>query len=119
LIVDAAVCAFVAIESVTVCGEAPGVIGPDGAKEAAAPAGSGVDRLNVTGSENVPCEGEMVKANVAVCPAVTEIDELCEATEKSVTVKLIAEEAPPPGGGFMTVISNVPPWETSLGSKVA
>ena len=34
-------------------------------------------------------------------------------------VKLIAADAPPPGGGFTTVIMSVPPCERSLGSKVA
>ena len=79
-IADAAACGVVVIESVTVCGEAPNVIGPDGTKEAASPAGSGVDRPSVTGSENVPREGETVNANVAVCPAVMGGDDLDGAT---------------------------------------
>jgi hypothetical protein len=70
LIVDAAVCAVVVMESATGCGVAPGVIVADGEKEAVAPAGS-PDTLNVTGLENVPFEEETVNAKFAVCPAST------------------------------------------------
>jgi hypothetical protein len=59
LTVEAAMCGAVVMASVTVCFVAPGVIVADGAKEAVAPAGSG-DTLNVTGSENVPFEGNRV-----------------------------------------------------------
>jgi hypothetical protein len=31
----------------------------------------------------------------------------------------MADEVPPPGGGFTTVITNVPPWDRSPGNKVA
>ena len=36
-----------------------------------------------------------------------------------VTVKLKADDAPPPGGGFTTLISSVPAFERSPGSKTA
>jgi len=77
------VCGIVVIESVTVCGVAPGVIVADGAKEVVVPAGSGGtgDTLNITGSENAPFEGETVSAKFAVCPAVTEVAELGGVTE--------------------------------------
>ena len=73
-------CGVVLIESITVCGVMPGVTGADGEKEAVAPVGR-VDTLNVTGLENVPCEDETVRANIAVCPAVTGGVELGGATE--------------------------------------
>lgn len=79
-VVDAVVCGVVVIESVTVCGVPPGVIVADDANEAVAPAGRG-DTLNVTGLENVPFEGDTVKANIAVCPAVTGGVELGGVTE--------------------------------------
>jgi hypothetical protein len=80
---EEAVCGFVVMESVTVCEPVPSVTGVDGVKVAFAPAGSGVegDMLNVTGSENMPLEGERVKANFAVSPAVMAGDELGGATE--------------------------------------
>jgi hypothetical protein len=65
---DAAVYGVVVMESVTVCGVAPGVIVADGAKEAAAPGGSGVTTLNNTGSENAPFDGDSVKEKFAVLP---------------------------------------------------
>jgi hypothetical protein len=77
---DAAVYGVVATESVTVWGVAPGVIVADGAKEAAAPAGSG-DTLNTTGSENAPFEGDSVKGKFAVWPGVTGVGEVAGVTE--------------------------------------
>lgn len=77
---DVSVCGMVATESITVWGTAPGVTVADGEKEAVAPAGS-VDTPNVTGSEKVPCEDETVRANIAVCPAVTGGVELGGETE--------------------------------------
>jgi hypothetical protein len=74
------VCAVVEIESVTIFGVAPGVIVADGVKEAVAPAGN-ADRLNVTGSENVPFNGETVSAKFAICPAEMGGDELGGVTE--------------------------------------
>jgi hypothetical protein len=81
--ITTAVCGVVEIESVTICGVAPGVTGNDGVKVAFVPAGSGVegDILNVTGSENVPLVGERVNANFAVSPAVIVGGEVAAATE--------------------------------------
>ena len=120
IILDAAVCGFVAIESVTVCGAAPGVIVADGAKEIVVPAGMGVDwdTPNVIGLVNVPSIDETTKANVAVCPAVIGGLELGGVTAKSDTGKLMLAVVPPPGGGFETVMISVPPCERSLGSSV-
>jgi hypothetical protein len=71
--VEAAEWGVVEMERVTICADAPGVTGFAGANAAFVPAGSGVawDMLNVTGSGNVPFEGERVNANVAVPPALT------------------------------------------------
>jgi hypothetical protein len=121
LIADETVCGVVAIESVTGCGVAPGVIVADGAKEAVVPAGKGGDwdTPNVTGLENVPSMDETVKAKVAVCPAAIGGVELGGVTLKSDTVKLMAAVVPPPGGGFVTVMISVPPCEISLDSNMA
>jgi len=71
-ILDASVCGVVVIESVTVCGAAPGVIVADGANEGIVPAGREVagDTPNVTGLANVPSIVETTSAKVAVRPAV-------------------------------------------------
>jgi len=73
-------CGIVVIESVTICGVAPGVIVADGAKEGFASVGM-PDALNITELENVPFEDETVKAKFAVCPAVIEVVELGAVTE--------------------------------------
>lgn len=64
-VVEAAEWGVVVMERVTICEDAPGVTGFVGAKVAFAPAGSGVagEMLSVTGSENMPFEGERVNAN--------------------------------------------------------
>ena len=67
----AAECAVVEIESVTVCGVAPGVIVAEGENVADVPAGKGGAAVNVTGLANVPYEGDTINAKLAVCPAVT------------------------------------------------
>jgi len=69
-----AVGAVVEMESVTDCGEAPGVIVTEGAKDAAAPAGNSVEgeTRNVTGFVNALSTGDTVNEKFAVCPALTE-----------------------------------------------
>ena len=109
---------MVAIESISVFGATPGMIVADGANDAVAPTGS-ADTLNVTGFGYVPFEEERINAKLAVCPAVIAWGATGAASEKLGIVKLTADEVPPPGGGFTTVITNVPPWDKSPGNKVA
>ena len=90
----------------------------DGENDAVVPAGS-PDALSVTGLGYVPFEEEIINAKLAVCPAVIAWAEIGPVNEKLGIVKLIADEVPPPGGGFTTVITNVPPWDKSPGNKVA
>jgi hypothetical protein len=110
--------AVVEIESVTDCVVAPGVTVADGEKEALAPEGS-PDTLNVTGLVNAPFEGATVMMNVAGWPAGTELGPAGAVTEKSETEKPIADDVPPPGAGFVTVMFSVPPREKSTAMRLA
>lgn len=112
-----AVCAIVAMESVTFVLLVPA--GSEDGENDAVEFGGTPDALKFTVPPNEPFAGATASMKLAGCPAETVELEAGAVTAKSATAKASAEVMPPPGDGLFTVIFSVAPGVITFVGRTA